>query len=175
MGKHPYKYGKTPPGDPWDPPMGSLGPPHGSPGTPHGSPGTPHGIPGWASGDPWGHGPGPLGTHGPGDPLAKDPGLWGPGALGTRGLWGPGAHGDPGTKNVPPSRRTHSQFYQKICVFFINYVCVFIENQQKKTPPTARPTSGRTPHGRSVGRSAAFFSLFSDENATYFIKNTHIF
>ena len=62
---------------------------HGIPGT-MGTQGPSHGIPRWASGDPWGHGPRPLGTHGPGDPLAKDPGLRGPGALGTWGLRGPG-------------------------------------------------------------------------------------
>ena len=78
MGKHPYKYGKTPPGDPWDPPMGALGPPMGSQG-------------------------GPLGTHG-----AMDPGLWGPMGQGTHwprtrasgdlGPQGPGASGDPGPR-----------------------------------------------------------------------------
>ena len=73
-----------PHGSPWEP-MGA----HGIPWEPMGSQGGAHGIPGWASGDPWGHGPGPLGTHWPGDPLAKDPGLRGPGASGDPGPMGP--------------------------------------------------------------------------------------
>ena len=76
------------PGIPWDPrgePMGS----HGIPREPMGSQGAAHGIPGQASKNPWGHGPGPMGTHWPGEPLAKDPGSGDPGPR------GPGASGKP--------------------------------------------------------------------------------
>ena len=82
-----------------------------------------HGNPGWASGDPWGHGPGPLGTHGPGDPWAKDPGLWGPGALGTRGLWGPGAHGDPEGPEIPECSNGNIR-YRYVCLW--KNICVLI-------------------------------------------------
>ena len=76
-------------GIPWEPMVS-----HGIPWDPMGAHGIPGGSPldlGWASGDPWGHGPRPLGTHWPGHPLAKDPG-----PQGTWGLRGPRASWDPG-------------------------------------------------------------------------------
>ena len=114
MGKHPYKYWKTPPRDLWDPRMGALGPPHGNPGT---SP--------WEPWDPpMGSLGGPLGTHG-----AMDPGLWGPmgqgthwprtqasgtwgfGDLGPLGTQGPGAMGTPGPRS--------KEFLYVFCCFYI--------------------------------------------------------
>ena len=66
-------------------------------------------------------------------------------------------------------------------MFVLKYVCIkiclFLIKNNKKTPPTDRPTSGRTPHGRSVGRSVGgvFFCLFwCFYWKTYIFKKAHI-